>query len=399
MVRSWQLKILLTILVAVPSLVLRIAGIHPAPLVSVIVFGGAVVASAFLLAWAAEAAEADISASLAVAVLAFIAVLPEYAVDLYFAYKSGSVPAYEHFAAANMTGSNRLLLGLGWPLVTFVFILAARRRGQRVTGLRLEPKRRVELAFLAIAGVYSLVIPLTKRLSLIDTAVLLTLFFLYMRRVASEERGEPEFMGVAAELAALPRTRRRIVVASMFALAAAFILSAAQPFADALVETGKAFGIDEFLLVQWIAPLASEAPEFIVAALWAARGKGDHAMGTLLSSKVNQWTLLVGSLALAHFVGGGGWYLSLDGRQTEEFILTIAQTILGFAILVDLKIEWKEALLLAATFLLQFPFPETRVRLFFSVAYVVVAAYLLVTKRRHIAPTFRSLPRPRRTDD
>src|SRR5438552_1515036 len=43
-----------------------------------LVFGPAVVASAFLLVWAAEAAQRDISGSLATAILAVIAVLPEY---------------------------------------------------------------------------------------------------------------------------------------------------------------------------------------------------------------------------------------------------------------------------------------------------------------------------------
>jgi cation:H+ antiporter len=390
--RSWQLKICIAVLAALPSVVLRLAGIHPSPLLSLLVFGGAVVASAFMLAWAAETAEADISASLAVAVLAFIAVLPEYAVDLYFAYKSGSVPQYAHYAAANMTGSNRLLLGLGWPLVTFVFVIAARRRGQRVSTLCLEPRRRVELAFLAIASVYAFIIPLTRRLTLIDAAVLLTLFVLYMRRVSSEERGEAEFMGVAAKLAALPRTRRRTTVITLFVLAAAFVLSAAEPFANALVAAGKLLGIDEFLLVQWLAPLASEAPEFIVAAMWAARGRGDSAMGTLLSSKVNQWTLLVGSIPIARLIGGGGWMLPLDARQTEEFILTAAQAVLGFAILADLRFSIMEAVFLVATFALQFAFPQTEVRLFFSVAYAAVAAVLLWRKRQALRPLFSSLP-------
>ena len=44
-------------------------------------FGLAVVGAAFLLAWAAEVLQLDVSQGLALAVLALIAVLPEYAVD------------------------------------------------------------------------------------------------------------------------------------------------------------------------------------------------------------------------------------------------------------------------------------------------------------------------------
>jgi cation:H+ antiporter len=65
----------------------------------------------------------SLSASLAIALLALVAVLPEYAIDLYSAFRSGSEPEYEHFAAADMTASNRLLLGFGWPLVIFVACL------------------------------------------------------------------------------------------------------------------------------------------------------------------------------------------------------------------------------------------------------------------------------------
>ena len=76
------------------------------------------------------------------------------------------------------------------------------------------------------------------------------------------------------------------------------MLIAAEPFAGALVAGGKELGIDEFLLVQWLAPLASEAPELLVAAVLALRGHDDSALGMLLSAKVNQWTLLVGSLPI-----------------------------------------------------------------------------------------------------
>jgi cation:H+ antiporter len=384
MVRGWHVKVAVAFGVAVPSLAVRLSGVYVDPLPSVLLFGAGVVASAFLLAWAAEAAEADVSASLAVAVLAFIAVLPEYAVDLYFAYASGSRPEFAQYAAANMTGSNRLLLGLGWPLMTLVFVVATRRRGGNASGICLEPRRRVELGFLAVAGAYAFLIPMTRRLSLLDAAVLLTLFALYIRTVARQPRSEPEFAGVAADLAALPRNRRRLAVSGLFVAAAAVILSAAQPFAEGLVATGERFGIDEFLLVQWLAPLASEAPEFIVAALWAARLKGDAAMGTLLSSKVNQWTLLVGTLPLAHALGGGGLTLSLDGRQAEEFLLTAAQTVLGLAILMNLEFNLKEAGMLFGLFAVQFFFPQTEVRLGFAALYLVVAAVLVWRGRDHV---------------
>ena len=118
-------SLLITAVLIVPALVLRFGGVHPNPVVSLLSYGAAVVAASFLLAWAAEAAQIDVSGGLAIAVLALIAVLPEYAVDLYYAYVSGSDPVYVQYAAANMTGSNRLLMGIGWPVVVMVRLTVA----------------------------------------------------------------------------------------------------------------------------------------------------------------------------------------------------------------------------------------------------------------------------------
>src|ERR671912_502377 len=124
--------VLLCLLVIVPAILLRLSGAQPAAPVALLIYGGAVVAASFVLAWAAEAAEVDISSGLAVALLAVIAVLPEYAVDLYFAYRAGERPEYVQYAAANMTGSNRLLLGVGWSVVVLISFLASRQSGRPV---------------------------------------------------------------------------------------------------------------------------------------------------------------------------------------------------------------------------------------------------------------------------
>lgn len=400
---SWQLKIVLTLLVGFPAVVLRLSGTEPTPVVALLLFGAAIVSAAMVLAWTAEAAQVDISAGLAIALLALIAVLPEYAVDLYFAYTSGSQPEFAQYAAANMTGSNRLLLGLGWPVVLLMFILGARRRGQRttegrpITSITLNDDRRVEMGFLAAASIYAFVIPAVGRLSVLDGVVLIALFIFYIRTVARAEHHEPELIGVAASIAEQPRIRRRAIVAGLFTTAAVYILVSAEPFAHALVESGKELGIDEFLLVQWLAPLASESPEFIVAALLAYRGKGDAGFGTLLSSKVNQWTLLVGTIPFAHLVGGGGGWLELDARQVEEFILTAAQTVLGLAVLLNLRFGFWEGAGLFGLFVLQFVFPGVEARLIFSGIYLVVAAGILVWRRAYILPTVRAVV-PRRAE-
>ena len=67
----------------------------------------------------------------------------------------------------------------------------------------------------------------------------------------------------------------------------------------------RLLGISEFFLVQWLAPLASEAPELLIAGLYAWRLNTNAGLGTLVSSKVNQWTLLVGTLPIVFSIAAG----------------------------------------------------------------------------------------------
>src|SRR5688572_801590 len=196
----------------------------PDPLLALI-FGLAIVGAAFLLSWAAEVAQLDISAGLAIAVLAFIAVLPEYAVDLVFALNGGE--AYEEFgpicqapdlvgkresncalALANMTGANRLLIGLGWTMVVFIAWRRLRARGQRMKGVELARTHAVELSFLSVATVYSLTLPLKNSITLIDSAVLVSIFVLYMVRISRAPAEEPHLVGPAEALGELPTAQR-----------------------------------------------------------------------------------------------------------------------------------------------------------------------------------------------
>lgn len=255
----------------------------------------------------------------------------------------------------------------------------------------LRPRRRVELAFLAVAGLYAMVIPIKRTLSIVDAGVLLALFGGYLWRTSQQEQEEPELHGIPAQIGQLPTSTRRVTVVTFFVGAAVLVALAAKPFADGLVHGGRQLGVDEFLLVQWLAPLSSEAPELIVTGILALRGDDETALGTLLSSKVNQWTLLVGSLPIAHALGAGGFTLPLDARQNEEFLLTAAQALFALALLLGLHLRATEALLLFVTFAAQLFFPQEGVRLVFAALYGATAFGLLVARRRTIGPTLRAL--------
>lgn len=393
---AWS-KIGLCLAIALPALIFRITGFAPNPVIDLVIFGAAVVAASFLLAWGAEAAQKDISGALAIALLALIAVLPEYAVDLYYAFRSGSDSAYEQYAAANMTGSNRLLLGFGWALVVIVSLSVAKRAAKRGEGpmaaakvLVLDKSMRLDVGFLAVLAVVAFGIPLLGSIPIWYGIVLILFFVFYLWRASQVHNDkEEELVGMAAHIGNMPQTQRRWAVGALFVVAAAIILMSAEPFAESLVISGTALGIDPFFLVQWLAPLASEAPEFIIAVMFALRGMGAAAIATLIASKVNQWSLLVGSLPVAHVLGGGtSGGLPLDARQVEEFTLTATQTVLGVAIIIGLRFHRWSAIALAALFAAQFFITDTGGRYVLSIIQVLAALPLLWIHRRDIMPTF-----------
>ena len=370
-----------------PWIILNARGFHGEPLFVSALTGLAILGAAFLLSWAAEVFQMDVSQGLALGLLALIAVLPEYAVDAVFAYQAGRDPviAQEGYAVANMTGANRLLIGVGWSSVV---LLAWFRHGARE--IALERSQALEMSVLLAATIYALVIPFKGELNLVDTAILLTLFCLYTWATARAPAEEPELAGPAEMIGKLAPTRRRLVTAGLFLYAAFAIFVSAEPFAHGLVETGRTFGIDEFLLVQWLAPLASEAPEFIVALLFVWRAQTAAGMRTLVSSKVNQWTLLIATLPVV-FSFGLGHLGSLGGmplveRQQHEIWLTAAQSLFAIILISEFALNRWEAIALLVPFAVQLVLPPhlwgVDVRMAFTIGYVVVGLLLLLDPRR-----------------
>ena len=409
-----RLALILAIAVTVPGVVLRFVEPDIAHPVAALIYGLAIVGAAFLLSWAAEVAQLDISAGLAIAVLAFIAVLPEYAVDLVFAIKGGNSfqetgPACLpqgggeespcSLALANMTGANRLLIGIGWTMVVFIAWYRFRQRGEPEKGkeIKLERSHSVELSYLALASIYCIFIPLRGSITLIDAAVLVSIFVAYTIRISRAPAEEPHLVGPARWMGTFSTRGRRSTVIGLFVFAAIVILLVAEHFAEELVSSGEALGISEFLLVQWLAPLASEAPELLVAGLYAWRLNTNAGLGTLVSSKVNQWTLLVGTLPIAFAVASAsGHGLPIEGQQREEIFLTAAQSIFALGVLTNLSMSVKEAGVVLGLFLAQFVIgavgPESihdETRIFTGVLYLVLAAGLFMSNRRILPTLFR----------
>ena len=359
----------LALVATLPGVFFRLTGIHPDPIVGAVFFGLAIVGAAFILSWAAEVIQLDIAAGLALALLALIAILPEYAVDFVFTAKAGQEFAetgqssvYGPLALANMTGGNQLLIGLGWPLVILIGTWRVRKtgvspanaEGTTPTEIHLSRSQSVDIAYLTIASIYGLSLFLKDTLTLYDAVILVGIYILYLRRLSGAPPGEPHLVGPSAYIGSLPKRARRIINYAMFVVAAGVILLCAEAFAESIIELGEAIGVSEFVLVKWIAPTASEAPELLVATLFAWRLASRTGLGALLSSKVNQWTLLVGTLPIVFSIFAGVLHgLPLDTVQRVELFVTAAQSVFAVAIVSSRSVSRNEAWVMLGLFIAQ----------------------------------------------
>ena len=247
-----------------------------------------------------------------------------------------------------MTGANRLLIGVGWTLVVFLAWRQCKKRGNPQEGkqIQLDRSHAVELSYLALATAVLAV----HRAAPLDHArrrrrSSSALFIAYTIRISRAPAEEPHLVGPAKWLGTFSTAKRQIDGHRPVRVRRrASSCWCAEHFAEALVGSGQSLGVSEFLLVQWLAPLASEAPELLVAGLYAMRLNTNSGLGTLVSSKVNQWTLLVGTLPIAFAIASGSNHgLPIDGHQREELFLTAAQSAFAVAVLINLSMSTREA--------------------------------------------------------
>lgn len=340
---------------SLPSILHHTCGFEQMPYEQAFWAGIAIFTAAFIILWASDAAQSDISSTLAIAIVAIVAVLPEYAVDMYFTWMAGRHPEgnYAHYAIANMTGANRLLIGVGWAVISFIVWFKTRK------GIVIEKERSLEITFLLAATLVAFIVCLQRSLTLLHSVLFIGIFVVFIILAGRRPVQELDVGGPGQYLASLKRTSRRFWTLALFLFSGLVILINAEAFSEGLVETGKMFHINEFLLVQWLAPLASEAPEFIVAIIMASRGQGGMAMAILLSSKLNQWTLLVGMIPIVFAVSSGSIIppLPMGHFQMNEILLTAAQSLLAVTILINLNFSIFEGFLLFVLFFAQFALP------------------------------------------
>ena len=388
----WQRTLAGTAACTIPALLVRLAGGAVSYPLQLVVYGAAVVAAAFMLAWACEAAQIDVTNGLVVAAVALVAILPEYVVEVHFALIGEA-----EYVTANLTGASRLLLGFAIAMPAVVALLPARWRPQAIGPLELPEPHRLELAVLAVSAAWSTRAVLSGKLTLVDSAVLVAMYLVYLRRAAATGGESPAPIGVAAQLSELPRKQRRRWAGRLMAYAAFVILVTAVPFGDAVLGAGGLVGISPYLLLQWIVPVATETPELVVAFVLLRHGRGGQSIAVLLAGAVSQYTLALGSLPVAFAAGAATGPLPLAGRERVELFLTVGVALYAVAALLTLRLSRGDSFIMLAVFAAQLLVPSVISRLFFAVVFWAVAMDILFSERRRLRALFRALrPRARR---
>jgi cation:H+ antiporter len=326
-----------------------------------------IVASSFMIAWAAESAQFFISQGLSLAILAWVQTLPEFAVEAVIAWEAPRTPHGIALVSANFTGAVRLLVGLGWPMIYAVAALFHRKKYRTaLRGIRLEPEHSVEVVSLLPPILYFVFIAGKGSLSVWDSLVLLVMYGVYMfilNRIPPKElEGAGEEEWPIRNIVVMKPLRRNLTIASLFVGGAVAIYFTAEPFLHSLLALALSMGVSQFVFVQWVAPFLSEFPEKLSAFYWARKITGaPMALMNMVSSNINQWTMLAAMIPVVYaFSARHAAPIPFDTEQRLELFLTIAQSAFGLCILVNMAFAWHEALVLFVLWIVQFFVPTLR---------------------------------------
>ena len=318
--------------------------------------------SSFVVAWGAECAQFYISQGLALALLAWIQVLPEFAVEAVIAWHQ-DVP----LMTANFTGALRLLTGLGWPMIWVVCAMARRSRGEQDfwRPIELDREHAVEVVGLTPALLYFVYIIAKGSLDLVDSGVLVALYASYLvvlNRIPPKQHEEAEDAGaVPRAVLALPARPRLIATILLFVVGGALLYFTVRPFLDSMLGLAAVLGVSQFVFVQWVAPFLSEFPEFVTTSYWArSRGKAGMALMNMASSNINQWTVLAAMIPVVYSFSLGHPAGIPLGEHRVEVLLTLLQGALGVVLLANFNFQAYEAIGLLLFWSVQFVVPGSR---------------------------------------
>lgn len=335
--------------------------------------------ASILITWGAESAQFFVAQGFALAILAWMQTLPEFAVEAVLAWKQQT-----DLLLANLTGALRLLTGLAWPMIYVTAAVVHRRRtGRPLRCIRLDPHHSVEVIGLLLPLAYAVFIWWKGTLHVYDACVLVAMYaaylFLLTKLPPQEHEGIDDLETIPRRIVLAPRRKRILAISACFVAGGVLIYFTAEPFLGSLVAVAGAIGIPSFVVIQWLAPVISEFPEFASTFYFARKGENASvALMNITSSNINQWTLLFAMLPLVFSVSRGAVSgIPFNREQEAELLLTIAQSTVGLIFLSNMSFAWWEALAMLVLFGSQFAVPAGE-RTWITYAFLVWAAAAVV---------------------
>jgi cation:H+ antiporter len=338
----------------------------------------AILIASLMIAWAAESSQFFIAQGFALAILAWLQTLPEFAVEAVWAWHQ-QVP----LLMANLTGALRLLTGLGWPMIYFTAATFQRRRGgPPLKAVRLDGHHAVEVVGLLVPLLYIGYIAFKNSLTVFDAIPLVVIYAAYLLVLSKLPPEDPETIedleAIPRKIVLSPRAIRIAIITALFAAGGALIYVSAEPFAASLLALATLVGIPTFVFVQWVAPLVSEFPEMASTFYWARTvHRAPMALMNMVSSNINQWTLLAAMLPIVLSISAGALTpIQFDAQQRLELLMTLGQALVGMMFLLNMELAWWEATVLFVLFLI--PFASSVTAPYVTGAYFAWAAIELV---------------------
>jgi cation:H+ antiporter len=273
----------------------------------------------------------------------------------------------------------------------------------------LHGQHSIQVVGLLVPLIYIAVIVWKGSIQLVDSVILTAIYAAYVallgRIPAQDEEGIEDLERIPRAIVLSPRARRNALISLFFLAGGLLIYFTADPFVGSMFAISLSLGVPSFVFIQWVAPFVSEFPEGLSTFYWARTVEGaPMALMNMVSSNINQWTLLVAMLpAVLSFAMGGVTSLPLDHQQKLEVLMTMGQQLVGMLFLVNMELAWWEALALFTLFFVQFVFSTFRpdlpflgpigqhVHLWVTILYFVWAGWellrLLIGQRKPLAFT------------
>jgi cation:H+ antiporter len=383
----WQRRVAAAAACAVAGVLAVAAGQKLPPLLFAALLTAGMLGASLLLAWAVGVTTMYLSGRLVIAAAAIVSGLSGLTAQVHLAFTQQA-----QYATANVTGSARLDLSVAIALPA-VGAVMLRGRGHTMTSHAVDPARRLDLAVLALAAAVALTVSAAGRLTVIQGLTLGALYALYALRGQGSADDPTATIGVTAAIAALGPASRRRVCGVLFIVGAIAVFMTAGALPDGLLRAGQVLGIRPYLLIQTIIPLATEAPELVVAGTLTFARRPAQGLMLLLASSVIETTLAPASTSVAYLLGGGGWAMPLAGGARIDMLLTAAVTLTTVAALASPEPERADGWIVATAFGIQALFPESPVRLFVALALLTFAADIFHSERQFLPASVVTLPR------